>query len=192
VLGEPPVLPYWLESHHRDQIVLDFHGELDGSWIAIAGNTVFLIDRDHHVELGLDFDWFHLTDPRPGDEGTTMIVEAHRVGSRIVAYAADPQAGPFLASIDIATGRSVWAEQIQANSVAGFAVARGYVITSEPTRDEGVQLVVRELAAGRIIATVPTKDGPYSLEATTDNHIHGVVEALAEDGFTSQIDIDVQ
>src|SRR5215470_10298767 len=44
VLGEAPVLPYWLESHHRDQVVFDFHGELDGSWIAIAGNTVFVID----------------------------------------------------------------------------------------------------------------------------------------------------
>src|SRR5262249_2010896 len=63
-LGAPPTLPPWLEPRHGDQAVLTFHGELDGSWIAITDTTVFLIDRDHHVEIGLDFAWFHMSPPR--------------------------------------------------------------------------------------------------------------------------------
>ena len=189
-LGASPTLPPWLEPRHGDQPVLTFHGELDGSWIALADTTAFLIDRDHHVELGLDFAWFHISPPR-FDSGRGFLIEAHRVGSRLIVSGSDPECGPYLASIDIATGRSAWVVQVGSNSAPGFAVTRGHVVTSEVAHDR-FELVVRELGSGQIVATVPTKEGTYTLEARADGSLHGVIEALAADGYTSEIDVAVE
>ena len=186
-------LPPWVEPQHGDQPVSTFHGELDGSWIAIAGTTVILIDRDHHAEVGLEFRWFRMFPPRHDSDGDDRlyVIEAHRVGSRLIAYGMDPQGGPFLASIDIATGLSVWAVQLNADSVPGFAVTHGVAVTSE-YMDEHAVLVERELVSGRIVATVPTSEGQYTLEARADGSLHGVIEALAWDGYTSEIDVAVE
>ena len=183
-------MPPWLEPRHGDHAVLTFHGELDGSWIAITDTTVFLIDRDHHVEIGLDFAWFHLSPPR-SDSGHAFLIEAHRVGPNVIVSGSDPEAGPFLASIDIATGRSAWVVQIGGDAALGFAVTRGYAVTSEFAHDHA-ELVVRELGSGDVVATVPTKEGTYTLETRADGSLHGVIEALAADGYTNEIDVAVE
>jgi hypothetical protein len=193
-VGGPPVLPSWVESHHGDQPVTTFHRELDGSWIAIADNTVILIDRDHRAQLGLDFDWFRMFAPphHPESEHARVtIVEAHRVGSRVIAYGTDPEGGPFLASIDIATGASAWVVQLHTDSIPNFAVTSRYAVISG-FGSANPELVVRELATGSIVATAPTKEGEYTLDTRADGSLHGVIEALAQDGYTSEIDVAIE
>jgi len=191
-VGGFPPLPSWIEPHHGGQPISTFHSELDGSWIAIADTTVILIDRDHHAEVGLDFRWFKMFPPRPGDtDDRGIVVEAHRVGARLVVYGTDPQGGPFLGAFDIATGRSVWVVQLHSDSVPGFAVTRGTAVTSEYV-DEHPVLLVRELVSGAIVATVPTTEGDYTLDTRADGSLHGVIEALAQDGYTSEIDVAVE
>jgi hypothetical protein len=70
-------------------------------------------------------------------------------------------------------------------------VTRGHVVTSEVAHDR-FELVVRELGSGRIVATVPTKEGTYTLEARADDSLHGLIEALAADGYASEIDVAVE
>ncbi len=188
-VGGWSTLPAWLEPHHGDQPVTTFHGELDGSWLAIADTTVFLIDRDHHAEVGLDFRWFRIFQKHNDDP--VLVVEAHRVGPRLVVYGTDPEGGPFLASIDIATGRSAWAVQLRSGGVPGFAVTHDTAVTSEYLDDHAV-LVARELVSGSIVATIATKEGQYTLDTRADGSLHGVVEALAADGYTSEIDVSVE
>jgi hypothetical protein len=182
-------LPAWIEPHHGDQPVTTLHRELDDSWLAIADTTVILIDRDHHAEVGLDFGWFRMFASHNADR--VVVVEAHRVGTRVIAYGTDPEGGPFLASIDIATGTSAWVVQLHSDSVPGFAVSHGTAITSEYV-DEHPALVVRELVSAGVVGTVATKDGQYTLDTRADGSLHGVVEALAEDGYTSEIDVSVE
>jgi hypothetical protein len=189
-LGGLPTVPSWVEPRHGDHPVTTFHGELDGSWIAVADTVVFLIDLEHHVELGLDFEWFHMSPPR-FDSGRAFIIEAHRAGPRVIVSGSDPEGGPFLASVDIATGRSAWVVQFGGDTVPGFAVTRGHVVTSEFSRDRP-ELVVREAGSGHVVATVPTKEGTYTLETRADGSLHGIIEALAADGYTSEIDVTVE
>jgi hypothetical protein len=191
-VGGVPPLPSWLEPHHGDQPVTTFHRELDGSWLAIADTTVILIDRDHRATVGLEFRRFRAIPPRFDSGDSVLVVEAHRVGARLVVYGTDPEAGPFLASLDIATGLTSWVVQLRSatESVPGFAVTHEVAVTSELV-DNHPALVVRELARGTIVAEVPTQDGQYTLETRADGSLHGVIEALAHDGYTSEIEIAV-
>jgi len=193
-VGGIPPLPPWLEPHHGADPVTTFHGELDGSSLAIADTTVILIDRDRRADIGLDFRWFRMFPPElrhpESADALVTIVEAHRVGSRLIVYGTDPEGGAFLASLDIATGLSTWITQVRSDSVTGFAVTHDVAVTSEFVGDHPA-LVVRELARGTVVAEVPTKDGTYTLETRPDGSLHGVIEALAEDGYTSEIDVAV-
>lgn len=193
-LGGIPPLPSWLEPHHGADPVTTFHGELDGSWLAIADTTVILIDRDHRADLGFELRWFRIFPPElrhpESADASVLVVEAHRVGSRLVVYGTDPEGGPFLASFDIATGMTAWVVQLPSD-VPGFAITHDVAVTSEYV-DEHPTLVVRELARGTVVAEVPTKEGTYTLETRPDGSLHGVIEALAADGYTSEIDVAVK
>lgn len=191
-LGGPPPLPEWLVSHHGNRSVLNFHREPDGTYVAMADTAVFLIDQHHQTTHGFDLARFRLfsNSTVPGaspDENRMYVIDAHRVGARLIVFANDPQGSGYIASIDIATGIAVWTEQLFSDNSYGFAISHGFIVTGE-----GREVIVREPDAGTIVARADTKDGPYMMEARSDGRLHGVIQALASDGYTSQVDVTLE
>ena len=189
--GEPPNLPTWMPSQLGSEDFWRFHTEPDGRSLAIAGNIVVLVDRDHHPEVGLDFAGFRSNPTAHSPNGDAIaIIDAHRIGQLVIALAVtnEPDEQSFLAAIDVTSAKSVWIVPV---SAVGSAAPPDFVLIGDFAVLAAVDLVVRELGSGQIVARVKTAWTEYTLYVRPNGALHGIVRGLMQNGYTSELDVDV-
>ena len=197
--------PAWMQSRLGRNAIDRVWSQPDGSWIALAGDMVILVDRDHHPEIGLDFADLRTAAPSSGgveipDPGgdhafvdrRLEIREVHRVTSSLVLLSttdALPGDAKVLVAVDASTGEVVW--QSRPNVAFNqLVIAGGHAIASTHVSGHWALSAIA-LDTGKIDASVPTKTGPYRLSVATDGSLYGVIDMAGDDGEgTKPFDLD--
>lgn len=168
--------PAWMQTRLGTTPITRFQPEPDGSSLAVAGQIVILVDRDHRAEVGLDFGELRARlspEENPeafegGDHAFTAFVlgirQIHRVGALVVvATSLGTHEQDVLIGVDAGTGEVAWVSRAGV-AAEEIVIAGGHAVASAQIGGHWA-LVAIALDTGAIDASVRTKTGPYRLSA---------------------------